>query len=673
MKRLIASFLSITLLLSQFTMPVSAATVINDVGVSVVAPSAAKYPNYASTLDDDSYIMDDETSEYKEGGITWYNGNTMMLPDEAFEIGGVYTVKVELLRVSEDYAFSVNPPISATINGNDAYISYVNTNYAIIEYTFPPIVGYTATFSAGEGTGTMDPIENVAGKFTLPECTFTAPVAKRFKGWSVGGTTGEFYPGEEAPIYSNITVTALWETDYGKQQIYDVVATSEDIDSLPVLYGKMNTPKFTIIEGAPAYVNATTGNIRWMKKVGDDWEIQYDGRFTPGEWRVFTSVRIDSGADKYELGNPTTLTVNGQQWTPDNGTGKPSVHDDYSVIFFMSPVYVIEDDPDIVPPVPLESVNLRIEGYQDGLPVADAYVVSDDNVYIDNYTILEIKDENNDGNPEDLKEATGNFTVDKTYAVKITLFAESGYDLTYLEKENVSLENSRLDAMEVYDENNDCYRCAYILVAPTIHEHSMLRIVSPATTKGEGKIQHFCEFCSLFYVETVAKIKDVKISETSYTYDGKTKTPTVTVVDDNNKKLVEGEDYTVKYPSGRKSIGQYTVKITFKNKYSGEVSKTFTIVPKGTKIKTLTKGKKKITVKWKKQTKQTKGYQIQYSTSKKFKGAKIKTIKKNKTTKVVLKKLKAKKTYYVRIRTYKTVGKTKYYSAWSKAKRVKVK
>ena len=82
---------------------------------------------------------------------------------------------------------------------------------------------------------------------------------------------------------------------------------------------------------------------------------------------------------------------------------------------------------------------------------------------------------------------------------------------------------------------------------------------------------------------------------------------------------------------------------------------------------------KKLVVKWKKNTAGN-GYQIQYSTSKKFaKGNKTKTISKNKTTSYTIKKLKKKKTYYVRIRTYKKVSGKTYYSEWSSMKKVKIK
>ena len=68
------------------------------------------------------------------------------------------------------------------------------------------------------------------------------------------------------------------------------------------------------------------------------------------------------------------------------------------------------------------------------------------------------------------------------------------------------------------------------------------------------------------------------------------------------------------------------------------------------------------------------GYQIQYSTSKTFaSGNKIVNAVKYSTTKKTVKNLAKGKTYYVRIRTYKTVGGVKYYSVWSASKAVKTK
>ena len=93
---------------------------------------------------------------------------------------------------------------------------------------------------------------------------------------------------------------------------------------------------------------------------------------------------------------------------------------------------------------------------------------------------------------------------------------------------------------------------------------------------------------------------------------------------------------------------------------------------KTTKIKKIKKAKKSLKVSWKK-VKDVSGYQIQYSTSSKFKGAKKITIKKAGITSKTIKKLKAKKKYYVRIRTYKIVNGKKKYSSWSKKKSQKTK
>ena len=176
---------------------------------------------------------------------------------------------------------------------------------------------------------------------------------------------------------------------------------------------------------------------------------------------------------------------------------------------------------------------------------------------------------------------------------------------------------------------------------------------------------------------TVSQPKTLTLSKTSYTYDGKAKKPSVTVKDTAGK-VIAASNYTVSYAKGRKNVGVYSVKVTFKGEYKGTLSGSFKIVPKSTSVKSAKGGKKNVTVKWKKQTKQPTGYQIQYSTKKKFtSGVKTVTIKKNKTTSKKIAKLKKNTKYYVRIRTYKTVkvnGKsTKVYSSWSKVKSAKTK
>ena len=112
--------------------------------------------------------------------------------------------------------------------------------------------------------------------------------------------------------------------------------------------------------------------------------------------------------------------------------------------------------------------------------------------------------------------------------------------------------------------------------------------------------------------------------------------------------------------------------IAGKGVYTGTAKADFDINPKGTKLSKPTAGKKKATVKWKKQKNVT-GYQIEYSLNEDFSGGRRSTVRKAGTTKKVIKKLKGGKKYYLRVRTYKKVGRKYYYSAWSNVKAVRVK
>lgn len=206
--------------------------------------------------------------------------------------------------------------------------------------------------------------------------------------------------------------------------------------------------------------------------------------------------------------------------------------------------------------------------------------------------------------------------------------------------------------------------------------HSTTTKTQKATASKDGKITTTCTRCgTTTKTVKIAKVSKIKLSKTKYTYNGKKQTPSVTVKDSKGKELKVNADYKVKLPSGRKNVGTYEVKITFKgSKYSGSKTLSYTINPKSTKLSKVSAKKKGFEAKWEKQSTQKKGYQIQYSTDSKFKsGNKTVTVNKNSTTKKTISKLKAKKKYYVRIRTYKTVGKQKYYSDWSKSVKVTTK
>ena len=216
-------------------------------------------------------------------------------------------------------------------------------------------------------------------------------------------------------------------------------------------------------------------------------------------------------------------------------------------------------------------------------------------------------------------------------------------------------------------------------IPKTAHNYKNKKVTKRATTSKNGTFTAVCSVCGAEQTEVIYAAKTIKLSKTSMTYNGKKQKPSVTIMDAAGKKLKNGTDYKVTYPKKTQNVGKYTVTVTLKGNYTGTVKKTFTILPKNTAISKLTASKNTVTVKWKKQTKQTAGYEIQYSTSSKFTKKTTKTVKatKNSMTSKKITKLKAKKKYYVRIRMYQTVkvGKksTKIYSGWSKAKMVTTK
>ena len=207
-----------------------------------------------------------------------------------------------------------------------------------------------------------------------------------------------------------------------------------------------------------------------------------------------------------------------------------------------------------------------------------------------------------------------------------------------------------------------------------------------ATDKENGERSRVCSRCQETETQVIPKsqskisIKGAKVvlSKAAFTYNGKVRKPSIKTI--GSKTLKAGRDYTLRWSNpSPKNVGKYTVTITGKGKYAGTTKATFRINPKGTSIARLKKAKKAVTVKWKKQSakmskSRIKGYQIQLATNKKFtKNRKLVTVKSYKKVSKKVKKLKSKKKYYVRIRTYMTVGGVKYYSPWSKIKTVRTR
>lgn len=217
-----------------------------------------------------------------------------------------------------------------------------------------------------------------------------------------------------------------------------------------------------------------------------------------------------------------------------------------------------------------------------------------------------------------------------------------------------------------------CGKTKVEAIAMTAHEWAD-KIVKASPQKG-GYTAKACKNCGKeTEVKDVYAPAEVVLSKEIYVYNKKACKPSVKVKDSAGNEIAAA-NYDVAYADNKK-IGNAKVTVTFKGgRYEGSLTKIFTIASAPTKVSKAKAAKKSITVTWKKQKKNVSGYQIQYSTSKKFdKAVKTKTVKGTKKTSLTISKLKAKKTYYVRIRTYKTIKGKKYCSAWSKAKKVKTK
>ena len=162
----------------------------------------------------------------------------------------------------------------------------------------------------------------------------------------------------------------------------------------------------------------------------------------------------------------------------------------------------------------------------------------------------------------------------------------------------------------------------------------------------------------------------VSLSIATCSFDGKVKTPSVTVKL-GSTALRNGIDYVVSY-SNNKNVGKATVVITGKGLYAGTITRTFVINPAKQEIQKLTAKSKGFYIDYAAKGHAT-GYEIQYATNSSFSGAKKTVITSNKTDKVTVSKLSGNKKYYVRVRTYTTVNGIKYYGAWSAVKTVTTK
>lgn len=194
--------------------------------------------------------------------------------------------------------------------------------------------------------------------------------------------------------------------------------------------------------------------------------------------------------------------------------------------------------------------------------------------------------------------------------------------------------------------------------------------VATVTIYGTGYYKGTATIHFKIIKKTERFVSNVKLNRTSYTCTGKTIRPSVTVT--VNGKKIGASAYKLYYKNNKNS-GIGTVQVRGTGKYS-RINKTLTfkIMPPKTLLTGLKKANRSFTASWKKNIQAT-GYQIQYAADSRFiKERKTVTVGKQSAIRYKISGLKNKKTYYVRIRSYKRVGKKVLYSSWSTVKKIRV-
>ena len=524
------------------------------------------------------------------------------------------------------------------------------TVYAIWENI--PVVTYTVSFAANGGTGAMADVTGISGEYTLPANGFTAPAGKQFKAWSVGGV--EKVVGDKITVTANTTVTAVWEAVE-----YNVTVTGGTASvgaGTPITKATMGTT-VTLTAGA-----APSG------KVFDKWEVVSGGITLADANSATTTFTMPAEAVSVKAtykNAPHTHTYNQETVKPE-ALKTPADCTSNAVYFKSCSCGAISTTDTFV------AMNTAL-----GHAYGSDWKYDSTNHWHECSRCHDKKDEAaHDYGSDNVCDTCGYYkTVPHTHnltlvAAKAATCTEGGKEAYYKCEGCGKFYEDVLGTKEITD------LASWGNIAKIAH--TTKQTVTKATPTANGKIVNYCSVCKKTLSTTVIpKASSIKLKATSLTYNGKVRTPKVIVKDRTGKTLVKNTDYTVSYAKGRKYVGKYAVKITFKGKYSGTKTLYFTIKPKATSISSLKAGSKKFTVKWKKQATQTTGYQVQYSASSKFSKAKTVTVGKNTTVSKKISKLSGKKKYYVRVRTYKTVkinGKSiRIYSGWSKAKTVTTK
>lgn len=187
------------------------------------------------------------------------------------------------------------------------------------------------------------------------------------------------------------------------------------------------------------------------------------------------------------------------------------------------------------------------------------------------------------------------------------------------------------------------------IVVKKAGDHKYDSTIEKASTSKDGKIIDKCSRCGDVKVaQIISHPTKVVLNNSNFVYDGKIKTPTVTVTSADGK-TIDSANYDISYANGRKDAGTYDVEVTFKGNYTGSLTTKFTIAKANQSLKIKSPKKKmKVGAKAKIKIKANKGHgKVTYKVSNKkiakIKKGKLVAVKKGKVKLTVT--LKATKNY----------------------------
>ena len=202
---------------------------------------------------------------------------------------------------------TVNPPVNTPVN--------------------PPVTTYTVSFKANGGSGSMADVTGVSGKYTLPECTFTAPEGQQFKGWATSAN-GDVITGTSINVTENTTLYAIWEAKAPVVVSDDLIGNAV-LASVKQVNGRFSEMKSAVVSAIETDNSTnkylTDDQLEQVKNIVNDM-VKIDdvkANFTSGDnkterevtWNVALEVKDDQVVSAIEQANKIADTII---------TGKPS-------------------------------------------------------------------------------------------------------------------------------------------------------------------------------------------------------------------------------------------------------------------------------------------------------------------------------------------------------------